>query len=250
MQKYYVYYHIDPRNNQIRYIGKGKGRRAYLLSGRFGYHKNWLNELKQLGLKPIIQIVEYFDIEQEAFDKERDLIKSEKEINDKLCNLTNGGEGCAGMKWEEIYTSNYIKKKKKECKNICNKNSLNQKGKTLEELYGKEKADELKKQRSHVGKNNPMYGKKRPDLIRFNKKRKGISGLKHSIATKEKISKSNKGKNGKKLLDTNTGVIYNSIIEAAIILNINKYTLLNGIWRKSSKYLNFIILNQNHHPQT
>jgi len=155
--KFYIYYHTDPRTNEVRYIGKGKGRRAWVIGNRrYAHHKNWLNELKGLGLKPVVQIVEYFENEQDAFDKERDLIKSEREKGTKLCNVTDGGDGCSGMKWKDLYSDQEIQYKIEENR----KRNLKIKGKTLEELYGSERAFEIKKRLAEFfGSNNPLYGR-------------------------------------------------------------------------------------------
>lgn len=96
---FYVYAHIDPLSNKVRYIGKGKDRRAWSLSHRKGYHKNWLAKLNKLGLKPIIEILADNLTEEQAFEKEKELIKS----YDDLTNLTSGGEGVSGFKPSEEF---------------------------------------------------------------------------------------------------------------------------------------------------
>lgn len=47
--------------------------------------------------------------------------------------------------------------------------SILYKGKTLEERHGKEKAQIIKKKMVNKGPSNGMYGKKRPDLSKYNK---------------------------------------------------------------------------------
>ena len=89
----------------------------------------------------------------------------------------------------------------------------NLKGKTLEERYGKEKANEIKGKLScaaskKVGDKNPFYGKH------------------HSEETKEKIAKSRKGNlppNSKKV--EYNGVIYESAGRCAKKLNISQMTV-------------------------
>ncbi len=61
MKKFYIYYHRDPRLEYYgwkRYIGKGSGNRAGVLtlSKRSAKHRSWLKHLKSLELKPIIEI--------------------------------------------------------------------------------------------------------------------------------------------------------------------------------------------------
>jgi hypothetical protein len=70
-------------------------------------------------------------------------------------------------------------------------------GKTLEEIYGKEKAIQLKKQRSEFNKNNPWRYKALNLCNTFFKKNKTyeeIYGTEKSILIKSKQSKSGKGK--------------------------------------------------------
>jgi hypothetical protein len=82
--KYYVYYLIDPRNNRVRYVGKGIGSRAYqhekmakrlLNQGVRGWmrmscvHK-WIIELYDLGLRPLYEIPYRTDDEQDAYRHE------------------------------------------------------------------------------------------------------------------------------------------------------------------------------------
>jgi len=70
-------------------------------------------------------------------------------------------------------------------------------GKTLEEIYGKEKASQLKKQKSLHNKNNPKIYKNLNLYNKFHKKNKTyeeIYGAEKSILIKNKLSKSGKGK--------------------------------------------------------
>lgn len=68
------------------------------------------------------------------------------------------------------------------------------------------------------------FGRKASEKTRLkmsNKKR----GIPHSKKHKNNISKAMKGKNSKKVIDTNTGVIYNSMTEAAEKNGLKKYNL-------------------------
>lgn len=96
---FYVYAHLDPSSNEVRYIGKGKDRRAWSFSHRKGHHGNWINKLKKLGLKPIVQILFKNLSEEDAFKKEKELIKSYT----NLTNLTDGGEGVSGYSPSEEF---------------------------------------------------------------------------------------------------------------------------------------------------
>ncbi|GJQ43921.1 MAG: hypothetical protein JETCAE03_34190 [Ignavibacteriaceae bacterium] len=97
--KYYTYELIDPRDNKVFYVGKGTNKRMYshyasVKNGNIMRNENFSQKLKELvdnNLKPIYKKVIETNIEQEAFDKEIELIKQYGKNN--LCNLTDGGEG-------------------------------------------------------------------------------------------------------------------------------------------------------------
>lgn len=58
---HYVYLYIDPRNDSIQYIGKGVGNRAlsHLSDDSDSEKVVWINELKNQGLSPRIEILRY-----------------------------------------------------------------------------------------------------------------------------------------------------------------------------------------------
>lgn len=108
------------------------------------------------------------------------------------------------------------------------------------------------------GKNSPNWGKKRPDVaLRIGKNhplfgKTGINapmyGKIHSNEAKRKISlnnaKSMKDKKGivnkksKKIIDTNTGIIYYGVREASEGLNIPKGTLCNYLYNRTKNKTN------------
>lgn len=97
IDKFYIYAHICPDTNEIKYIGKGSGTRAYIIKSnrRFGYHKNWLIQLENNNKKPIIKILCNNLPEKESYLLETELIKHYKQFC-KLTNLTGGGDGIPG----------------------------------------------------------------------------------------------------------------------------------------------------------
>ena len=90
---FYVYAHYTPEG-RLFYIGKGFKNRAYVFYQR-GTH--WNNVVAKHG-SPLVKILAEFDIEQDAFAKEIELIKHYREQGFKLCNVTDGGEGTSGYK--------------------------------------------------------------------------------------------------------------------------------------------------------
>jgi hypothetical protein len=96
---YYVYELIDPRNNQIFYIGKGYNNRMYYHFNTVKYNKklhnkHLYNKLIQLiteNLQPIYKKIFETYNEGDAYDFERQRIS---EIGlENLCNVIPGGNG-------------------------------------------------------------------------------------------------------------------------------------------------------------
>lgn len=96
---FYVYAHLCPDTDEVRYIGKGTGGRSNIIKSykRFGYHKNWLIGLETQNKKPKVKILCSNLSEDKAYLLEIELIKHYKRFN-KLTNLTNGGDGIPGYK--------------------------------------------------------------------------------------------------------------------------------------------------------
>ena len=98
MKTTFIYCLIDPRDNQIRYIGKSNNPEQRLKNHcnparyRPTYKFNWIRKLKQLKLKPILKILEEVDIEIWK-QKEKYWIEFYKNEECNLVNYTDGGDG-------------------------------------------------------------------------------------------------------------------------------------------------------------
>lgn len=90
--KFYVYRHIRLDTNTPFYIGKGSDNRAYRLDTRNTYHKRVSTKH---GCK--VEILKYFNNEQDAFKFEKSLIKLYKSLGYCETNMTMGGEGTSGL---------------------------------------------------------------------------------------------------------------------------------------------------------
>jgi hypothetical protein len=88
---YYIYYHVDPRTNLPVYVGKGKRERAWDTYDRNYKHNIWTSELKRQGLKPIIDVGNFFESEDEAYLAEEKDIEVLKSLGMELVNLVRGG---------------------------------------------------------------------------------------------------------------------------------------------------------------
>jgi hypothetical protein len=112
---FYVYVYKDPRptkNQQVVYVGKGYGDRAwYHWNKRVRHNKGFgafLALLRREKLEPIIEIIKDGLDEAEAFYEEMNLIAlyGRRDLNTgTLFNLTDGGEGTVGAirteEWRE-----------------------------------------------------------------------------------------------------------------------------------------------------
>ena len=85
--KYYTYAHYRNDTNEIFYIGKGYGKRAFRTADRSVY---WRNIWKKHGRT--VQILAHWDTEQEAYDHEVFLIACMRDLIKQLTNLTDGGD--------------------------------------------------------------------------------------------------------------------------------------------------------------
>lgn len=212
--KHYVYIYCDPRkkgtfnysgidftfNYEPFYVGEGKGYRYkrhvtnFEIDWNYNTIKNGkIKKIIEEGYDPLKYIVFYKEniSKEEAGLIEKFLIEKLGRINCEtgiLSNLTDGGEGWSGAK------SPF-------------------KGKTYEEIFGKEKADELKETRRKqlVGNN---YGTK-------------TKGNKMSEAQKEKLSKIKSTKVKQLDIDMNLIKTWNSCLEASNTLKVSLSSIHN-----------------------
>jgi hypothetical protein len=153
--KFYVYIHRALDSNQVYYVGKGSGTRAFDLNKRSKYHRG---VIKKYGC--IVEIV------IEHLTHERALIQEILGIKyyHPRCNFTKGGEGVQGyertqqdkdnisfrMKGDKNHRFGKVgtMKGKKQSSIAMDKLQTlvygKRKGKTHIEIYGKEKAEEIR----------------------------------------------------------------------------------------------------------
>jgi hypothetical protein len=253
----YVYRHIRLDNGNPFYIGisndsSGLYKRAFSKEVR---NNLWQKIIKKSNYE--VEIIFEHDDYEFIKEKEKELISLYGRINANtgiLSNLTDGGEGTLGYIQSKEMVNNRIakttgqkrtqeqkdymslkmkgvKRSVQSCENIS-KSKLghsNNKGipKTLEhKLKLKEGKLELFKNKE----NHPMYGKKGELSSRF--------GKKHSEESIEKM-KGRPAVNRKKVIDTNTGIIYNSATEAALMTGTTKSAMLSRISGRTKSYPNF-----------
>ena len=241
-----VYQHTRLDTNDIFYIGieldtdkkKALGKRSKIITGR---NKHWKNIVNKVDYK--IDIL-FLDItNQEAINIEKYLIKYYGRRDLKtgtLVNLTDGGEG----------TLNMVVSKETRLKNAkAAKKTVNRKGKKAS-IKEKERLSEL-----HKG-NKYCLGRKlsqetKDKISEVQKGKKLSEETKNKIRNKligRIISEENKIKLSElrsiKLLDTSTGIIYNSMKEASLILNISRSYLSSMLNNKVPNTTSLIKLNK------
>ncbi len=174
LKKICIYLLIDPRYNNVRYIGQtnniSRRFREHLLeakSGKNTHKNNWIMSLIKNNLKPEIEIIELDLNNSEGDFWEQHYISLYKSFGFYLVNKTNGGES-------------------KEEKSRL-KISAKLKGHSMSE-YTKQKLKESRK-----GKTPWNKGLTKSDS-RVKKYADKNIGKKHSEQTRRKISKSHAGK--------------------------------------------------------
>lgn len=145
---FYIYFHINPITKEVFYVGKGYANRAYEVN-KHRRSNFWNNIVNKYG-EPIIVIVKDNISEKYAFLLEKAYIKifGRRDLNEgTLVNMTNGGDGLAGLIFTEIHKE---------------KISISSKGNT--KWLGKKHSDETKQKISKLQKGNTnMLGKKHSD---------------------------------------------------------------------------------------
>lgn len=95
----FIYALKDPRTDEIRYIGKANNpderyhNHLVQCRDKNTHKRNWINKLKEEGLKPILEVLEEVPINQWK-DCEKRYIKKYIDEGCDLMNYTEGGDGC------------------------------------------------------------------------------------------------------------------------------------------------------------
>lgn len=171
MPNFFVYMLVNPFSNLPFYVGKGSITKKHdrikdhlSLRDKLNKHKyNTILKIRKQKKEPVVEIVANELEEEFAFNLEKELILSygRRDIGTGiLTNLTEGGEGTAGV----VYTEEYRKQL-----------SQLRKGKYTGEknpFYGKKHTQTTKDKISmcntgrNVGSKSPCYGKPRPESLR------------------------------------------------------------------------------------
>ena len=159
--KTYIYILIDPRNNDIRYVGKSDNPLVRLnehirkSENKITYKNNWIRSLIKNGVKPKLNIIDEVPLEEWGF-WEQYWIEQFKMWGFKLTNIANGGVGgnLGDIVNKKISKALKGRKISKESKDKMSISSIGKK-------HSEGTKNKMSKQK--VGVNNPMYGKERPE---------------------------------------------------------------------------------------
>lgn len=180
METVYIYGLFDPRNYQLRYIGKSNNPEKrlyrhimYAKSNDRNHHiYNWIRQLLSENLEPSLEILEECN-KQNWRDIERAWIKEAIEKGVDLTNETSGGDGLQ----DYIFSEEQRKRM-----------SESRKGRVLNE-----------KTRFAIIQSNKIRVTSEETRLKMSKTRKGrpspIRGIKRSEETKQKIREKKLGKN-------------------------------------------------------
>jgi group I intron endonuclease len=167
--KNFIYGLIDPRTNKIRYVGKTNNLKQRLFDHtrrskhKTTYKDKWISSLLEIGLKPIIIILE------ECGDDwaEREIYHIS--LYENLTNLTKGGEGLNGY----IFTEKHKKNISENHHDVSKENNP---------MYGKTHTDEVKEKLRLVNLGKKMSEESK---IKMSEKCKGEKNHKAKLTEKD-----------------------------------------------------------------
>lgn len=149
MSKTHIYALVCPNTDNVRYIGKSnnpqKRLHSHLTDGRLNHRRNWLMSLKNNNQLPIVEILDTVKFEEWQF-WEQYYISLYKSFGFNLLNSTIGGEGSSfhDQKTRKSFSGENNPMFGKKRPEVGIKSKALREGKTLEELYGKERAIVIK----------------------------------------------------------------------------------------------------------
>lgn len=235
---YYLYRHIRLDKNEPFYIGIGT---IQIIGDKYSYYSRSKEKSnRNIIWNRIVAKTKYrIDIILESKDynfikqKEIEFIKLYGRIDLKtgiLANLTDGGEGCLNISSESLLRRN-------------------------QKLTGKKRSEEFKKKLSEDrrGEKNPCFGRifSEEEKINVSKRMKGHTfnlGKKATEEHKKNISKSRLGSKhwrSRKVLNTKTNEIFDTVTLAAKSININRGYLSNMLLSKNKNKTDMVYIKNN-----
>lgn len=80
----YVFHHVDPVTGNIRYIGFGKGFKAFSKRARRGHRKYLNNKIARFGVDHVVKVVACYDKWDDAANRKAEELLAYQLVHDKL----------------------------------------------------------------------------------------------------------------------------------------------------------------------
>ena len=231
----YVYLHKRLDNNEVFYVGRGTvNKRAsgncdtHTYSRAHTKHTHniyWMRITKKI--KWSVEIIEDNLTWEESLESEIKYIKKygRKDLNEgTLVNFTDGGEGSKRLIVSDLSISTQRNRMLSESNPMKQKNNKIKQSFRMKEnnpMHNpetqKKVSDSMKQVWSDESKTHPRKGKPREDLRQRNltnnpmKNPEVVEKIRQYALNRD--NKGGKSPNAKKVMDTNTGIIYPSVIE-------------------------------------
>lgn len=221
VSRYLIYGLVDPRDDQLRYIGKSsyglkrpRSEHYRVMKGYEGqgYRQNWIRSLDADGITYRIEVIQQFSESDILYDAERFWILYFRRMGCPLTNLTDGGEGTAGYR----HTDEHKRK--------------------MSELY-KGKAPSFKcheaARRANLG-NTWHHSEKIKRIIS-----QANLGRKHKPESYENHLRRSKAHGGRLFVDQH-GVLYRTLMQAVVATGVDKasvWAILRGRRRQGKGYV-------------
>jgi hypothetical protein len=207
---FYTYVLIDPRDDSVFYVGKGKGYRSeqHVKSARKTLHRNpklqnKINKIISMGLMPYAEKI--FEHEDEWPCLANEIAAISDYGRDSLCNLTDGGEGgsnptheARALKKERMKGNTWRKgiphSEETRVKMRSAQQAIRKSGKDHPSFGRKASPEERERMsESHKGEKAFWFGKHHTEQSKA-KLRAANLGKKHSDESKSKLSAASLGK--------------------------------------------------------
>lgn len=230
----YIYKTTNLIDNKI-YVGQHKVSNDQFDSTYFGSGKILLEAIDKYGIDNFrCEVIEWCDTFKELNEKEifwiKELHATERNIGYNIC---TGGQGIPGLFGE--LNPNYGKVFSEEYRRHLSESHIGVYAGEKHPMYGKHHTEEskLKNSIAHMGENHPNYGKtlsvETKNKISVAAKNRppekcSMYGKHHSEETKQKMSDSTFSR---KVINIDTGKIYDSIKKASIDTDIFSSSICN-----------------------
>jgi hypothetical protein len=221
--RFLIYGLVDPRTNEVRYIGKStrglsrpKEHRKKSANTGEDHKSRWIRSLLAAGLEYQIRVLE--EVADEDAEHlglfERYWIAQAREVGWRLTNATDGGDGTPGLRCPEERRARISAAKR-----------------------GKKLSAEVRARMSAAQRKRPMTPSRREKIV--NGTRKYWLGRKHTPESLAKMSAAHKGREvsveqrrkisaasgGRPVLDVTTGIVYQTAAEAAAAIGAPRSTV-------------------------